>query len=126
MKVSQAYPSHQALWRALSYEAREAKATDLHQLGDLYRPRASVADPYDAASYFPPRPDHSHCNPQEEWRHDINCEYFGRHPTLLLGDQQFSFLWSQPLIALQPPPLTRNYEKNRFLGVRDLLDHLRG
>jgi hypothetical protein len=123
MKVAEAYPSQIDLWNALPPSVREAKAADRDRLGDLYRPKPSLSDPFGPQSYVPPLPDHSHC---DEWQHDLDSVDYGRRPSLLVGDRRFSFLWSQPLIALAPPPLSRGFTNRRFPSVRDLLHEIIG
>ena len=108
MKVVEAYPSQSHLWRALSPAVREAKAADRDRLGDLYRPKDSLNDPFDPQCYEPPLPDHSHCY---EWQHDIDSIDYGRRPALLVGDQKLSFLWSQPLIASSTSSAERLYQQ---------------
>jgi len=119
MRVAKAYPSHRDLWDSLPDATRLAKAADLHRLGDLYRPREPHGDPFEPASYQPPRPDHSHCR-DKHWRGDIDSEHYGRRPPLLVGDPRFSFLWSRPVVAYQPPmhPRTKKHD------LRALLDRL--
>jgi hypothetical protein len=99
MKVRQAYASHRDLWQSLPEATRTAKAADLERLGDLYRPCAD-ADPFDPASYTPPRPDHAHCH-EYGWHTDVDylSPTYHRRAPLLVGEPQYSFLWSKPLVA---------------------------
>jgi hypothetical protein len=124
MKVGQAFRSQRDIWNALPNDTREAKAADRDRLGDLYRPTSASSDPYDPGNYMPPRSDHSHCNSRAIWKKDIDDGHFGRRPALLVGEPAFSFLWNRPMISLTPPPLSRNYERNRFSGLPELLDAL--
>jgi hypothetical protein len=124
MKVRAAHASQRDLWNALPEVARLAKAADAHPLGDVFQPIGPLGDPFDVRSYVPPCPDHAHCG-NGEWHTDINhVARSGRRPALLEGDPELSFLWTRPLIGLQPPPLARDFEKNRFAGLRGFFGQL--
>jgi len=107
MKVGAAYASHRDLWNALTPAQQDAKAADINPLGDVFRPRAPLGDWFDPRSYVPPSEDHVHC-PDHYWLVDINDP---RHPPLLAGDRDFSFVWSQPVIAWRGLQLPRDYKK---------------
>jgi hypothetical protein len=117
MKVGQAFASHRDLWAALSPTERDAKVADKNPLGDVFQPRAPVGDSFDPRSYVPPGPDHSHC-PGNLWQEDIDDH---RRPPLLVGDRDFSFLWSRPLVAWPKSRIARDYERH---GISDFLDRL--
>jgi hypothetical protein len=117
MKVGQAFASHRDLWTALSPSERDAKAADKNPLGDVFQPRAPVGDWFDPQSYVPPGLDHSHCA-GNLWQEDIDDH---RRPPLLVGDREFSFLWSRPLVAWPKSRIARDYERH---DMSDFIDYL--
>ncbi len=122
MQVKQACGSHAEMWDALPEDVREAKAADLHRLGDLYRPKPSPGEPLDPASYMPPCKQHSHTD-SYAWRNDIvYAKQSLRPPSLLVGDPEQTFLWDHPLISVSfnvPRPYT-------YGSLDDFLMHLVG
>jgi hypothetical protein len=100
MRVGQTYKSHCALWHSLPEEIREAKASDMNPLGDVYRPlgREIQESPFDPAMYRKPCRNHSH---ERGWSKDIKYKAKkGIHPLLLVGDVKYSFVWNQCMITL--------------------------
>lgn len=117
IKVGQAYASHRDLWNALSPAERDAKNTHNNPVGDVFEPRAPVGDWFDAQSYLPPSSDHVHC-PDHLWLRDIDDH---RHPPLLVGDRDFSFLWNRPVVAWPKSRIARDYERH---SITEFLSHL--
>lgn len=115
MAVGNAFESHLELWLsdALTPAAKEAKAADLDAFGDLYRPMASLTDPFEPSRYRAPVEHHGHAA-NNIWHQDIDyvgCG--GRRAALLVGDSGLSFLWNKPMI-LYPrarPNLHRGQKK---------------
>ncbi len=115
MKVGEAYESHRALWASstISEEAKEAKAVHLDKFGDVYQPRRESGSPHSPMSYYRPCRDHVHCEPGD-WRQDIKYrDRYGRIPALLVGDPEFSFLWSKPIFE-SPVKLSRGQRKMKL------------
>jgi hypothetical protein len=113
MKVDEAYGSHADLWRSRSVSrvTKEAKVASRNILGDLYEPMDGGGDPHSPAAYRPPMVGHVHEH-GAYWRKDVDEVYTGgRRPSLLVGDPERSFLWSEPAIRLSwelqrtPPPM---------------------
>ena len=101
MRVRQTCESHFTLWNFLPEEVREAKATDMNPLGDIYRPLGieTQESPFDPAMYSKPCRNHSH---KHNWRKDIKyITKKGIHPLLLTGDVKYSFVWNQCIITLK-------------------------
>ncbi|WIG61408.1 MAG: hypothetical protein OJF49_004156 [Ktedonobacterales bacterium] len=103
MRVGHAFESQRNLWQWLTEhapEAAQAKRADRHQLGDVYRPQPSCKDPYDPDKYVAPCSHHVHL--QHDWyRKDIDYVGFRhRRPALLVGDPDYSFLWSEPRVRV--------------------------
>ena len=101
MRVAHAFESHRDLWlsKALTSAAREAKAADRHEFGDVYRPIPGPGNPFDPADYQAPVQNHVHAE-GGEWHKDVDrvgCA--GRRPALLVGQVGLSFLWSKPMLC---------------------------
>lgn len=102
MRVEHTFASHRDLWLWLSEHdplAAEAKAADLHRLGDLYRPNDLDGNPYDPSTYIPPRRDHVHRR-DDQWHKDIDYQAYDRRPTLLVGAPEDSYIWTGPCIRV--------------------------
>lgn len=125
MKVAQTCESQYDLWRALSPDVRSTKAVHLmgNALGDLYKPRRRLQDEerFDPNNFIPPCDDHSHMKHQE-WHKDIDYEYRGRRPSLLVGDPAHSYLWKHPRLYFEGN-IGRGQRK---LALAELLSHLSG
>jgi hypothetical protein len=110
MRVGNAFRSHADCWRspALSDSTKEAKAAHRNKFGDLFVPRGTSGDPFDPATYLPPRPGHDHadgCDCREAsarahpvWHHDVRRYRNGRPAALLAGEVQGTFLWDRPMV----------------------------
>jgi hypothetical protein len=105
MRVAYAFESHRDLWHsgALTSAAREAKAADRDQFGDVYRPKPGQGDPFAPRNYERPVKKHVHaqCGSAREWHNDIQypCGCAGRRPALLIGQVGLSVLWSKPMLC---------------------------
>ena len=102
MRISRTFGSHHELWFSDSVpeETKIAKAAHLDKFGDVYQPKTESSDPYSYEDYFPPCKVHVHCSP-DLWHKDIkyNGGYGGRSPALLIGNQELSFLWDEPVLS---------------------------
>lgn len=123
MRVAHAFESHRDLWlsEALTSAAREAKAADRDEFGDVYRPTSEGGNPFDPVNYRAPVQNHVHAKldslSRPMWHKDINdvgCA--GRRPALLVGQIGFSFLWSKPMLCYPSalPRLPRGQKKWRL------------
>ena len=100
MRVSQRFESHRELWfsDSVPVKAKQAKSANSDIFGDIYQPLSELGDPYSQESYLPPCKCHSHCEPGD-WGRDIGyLDRYGRIPSLLVGDPEYSFLWDKPTI----------------------------
>ncbi|MGA9350927.1 MAG: hypothetical protein WBW48_19280 [Anaerolineae bacterium] len=118
MRVAHAFESHRDLWlsEALTSAAREAKAADRDEFGDVYRPIPGRGDPFAPANYRAPVQNHVHAE-GPEWHKDIAyVTRAGRRPALLVGQTGLSFLWSKPMLCYSsaPPRLHRGQKKWRL------------
>jgi hypothetical protein len=126
-RVADAHESHFDLWHNLPAAVREAKSTEEHFLGDLFRPRGRVAgqNRFNPRSYFAPsRHSHRRNSCDNGWHNDINYGYADRygHPSLLVGDPYLTFLWEKPAIFFDEDHC-RNFKK--WKSVSELLPHLK-
>lgn len=122
MRVEHAYKSFFEAWNALDHSVREAKATNKHTLGDLYRLKknAHKGNEFDSNAYYKPRKKHVH---RKGWERDIEVTGAGgRRPALLVGDPRYSFIWTRPrlYLTLDHPRTQKKYWPN----INNLLDSL--
>lgn len=121
MRIGEAYASHAELVQALRESGRstivDSKASTLNPLGDLMIPARegiAAADRYSISAYLPPMIGHSHqCDDSHnQWHDDIDYrDRFGRRPSMLVGDPQFSFRWTRPIVRRSLPAPTRPYRE---------------
>jgi hypothetical protein len=122
MRVEHAFPSFFEAWNSLGHSVREAKATNKHTLGDLYRPKQNTRkdNEHEAKAYYTPHPEHVHI---DGWDADIEATGAGgRSPALLVGDPRYSFIWTRPrlYLAMDHPRTQKTYWSN----INNLLDSL--
>jgi hypothetical protein len=105
MLVERTFANHAACWEGLGRPLEKSAHT--HPFGDVYEPRPGAVDsPWSEASYEDHLP--GHCHRLEGRRNDIEVGYaMKRHPQLLVGDPDRSFLWSAPRITLTADADTR-------------------
>ncbi len=114
MRVEKACASFAELWKTLPSSAKYAKNARYHRLGDLYQPKSDLFDPYNPLNYYKPCSKHSH---KDCWEEDITYRGIkGRHPALLVGDPEMSFLWSRPMVYVEDHPRTKKWILKDFLG----------
>jgi hypothetical protein len=117
MKVGYAFKSQLSLWFSdeIPDETKQAKLSKISRFGDIYQPKSPMSDEFAPQSYIYPVENHVHCN-NNGWYNDINYKgYSGRKPALLIGDPDYSFLWSRPMIFYNDNDiLHRGQKKNNF------------
>ena len=116
MRVGETFTSQAELVDTLLRTGRQqvvdAKDSRAHPLGDLMVPRTPGAtpNPFDPGAYFPPIRGHAHSsvdNP-DQWHNDVNHRgRSGRQPAMLVGDSNFSFRWTRPMVRRSRPGETR-------------------
>lgn len=121
MRVGQAFASHAALvqhLRAMGREAVvEAKNSRHHKLGDLMIPRSPTVVGTDGEfshnGYFEPVLGHAHRQNVHDsgWHDDVDYSRRNRRPALLVGDPEFSFRWSRPLLRRRQGQAMRGHRR---------------
>lgn len=131
-RVGEAYGSPAALVQALRESGRasvvDAKDASVHPLGDLMVPRVpSVpASAYDPDTYKTPCLSHAHRQSEDDeyWKNDIHYEGRSRQqPAMLVGDPEFSFRWTRPLIRRSEP---QSFRRHRVWTLQDFLGRIEG
>lgn len=132
MRVGEAYASQAELVQALHQSGRrevvDAKDSTRHGLGDLMIPASDVVagnDRYLPAAYLPPMVGHSHRSTAEDtgWEDDVNyVGAGGGQSVMLVGDRNFSFVWTRPLVRRRRPGPTRPYRKWTLTSILDDLE----
>jgi hypothetical protein len=122
MRVEHAFESFFKAWNSLGHRVREAKATNKHVLGDLYRPKKNAHKDIelDAKAYYKPHRKHVHI---KGWCKDIEMTGAGeRSPALLAGEPRYSYIWTRPrlYLTLDHPRTQKTYWPN----LNNLLDSL--
>jgi hypothetical protein len=126
MRVGQAFESHCELWNALPDRVRAAKSMYRHHLGDLFEPKVHLKPGpeanFDPKNYKKVHPEHPH---RDSWEQDLDYrpfDRFGRCAPLLLGEQNRSFLWSEPSLAYKG---IMHQGCKKFDSLMHFLQHLR-
>lgn len=128
MKVRVAFESYSDLWYSedVPDAVKQAKLASENKHGDIFQPKSKPADnrdKYDFKRYCPPISDHVH---KDVWHKDINYEkgVCGRKAALLIGDEQYSYLWNQPQLfhSEQLNRGHRKYDLQSFLKCLYLKD----
>jgi hypothetical protein len=97
MRIEHTFSSHAECWEGL--DSPTDKSAHIHPIGDIYEPLPAAFDaPWSKENYKDHLPGHCHGPVNREY--DIERSFNGRHPRLLVGDPQRSFLWSKPQIRL--------------------------
>ncbi|TSA53402.1 MAG: hypothetical protein D4R45_05630 [Planctomycetaceae bacterium] len=123
MRIDKAFESHWSLWDELTTQVRQAKSTDTNQFGDVYRPlgRDTQENQFNACSYHQPHQSHKR---RYDWPRDINYQRNGNHrrSALLLGDEEYSFVWDKCEILFNSENIGRGH---RTVELGDFLhNHL--
>lgn len=123
-KVRDAYESHAELWKSLHLDQRKAKSATNNYLGDLYQPKSPMPSGegrFSPDHYVGPKPgDHTHAEKKKPngWQDDISYSLNGRHPALLVGDPNNTFIWTKPLINLKD---NHSRGPNKYGSLKELL-----
>jgi hypothetical protein len=97
MLVEASYVSNEAIWHALGKPV--VKSAHQNIFGDIYEPRTNTGlGPWSESNYEPHLPTHRHN--AEEREYDIERTFWNRHPRLLSGDPEHSYLWWTPSVCL--------------------------
>jgi hypothetical protein len=121
MKVKKAFASHYELWHELPNKTRAAKDVHENIHGDVFHPKDKQenSDKYAHSLYCGPCELHDHFD-SEEWHKDV--KYFSnhtrRHASLLVGDENNSFLWTQPFIVAKE----MFYGRQKTMPIDDLFN----
>jgi hypothetical protein len=120
-KIESAFDSHSDLWAGMRAVTRNAKAAHVHYLGDMFKPKSSIATAnarFAPGRYVSPHL-HTHRRRDEggwhdDWHNDI-CYHLAkkgkyRHPPLLVADPRRTFIWNKPRIYFAEDHC-RNYRK---------------
>jgi hypothetical protein len=131
MRVGEAYASQVELFQEFNRSGRaaviESKNSTKRPLGDLMIPaRETVtgADRFSPDAYHIPMLGHAHRENESDigWRDDIDyLGVGGRQAAMLVGDADFSFMWTQPIVRRRNPSHTRPY---RIWTLTSFLDDL--
>ncbi|MBC8725773.1 hypothetical protein F6X37_30770 [Paraburkholderia sp. 31.1] len=132
MRVGEAYASQAELVQAFRQSGRsevvDAKDSTRHRLGDLMIPASDMVagnDRYLPAAYLSPMVGHSHRSTAEDagWEDDVNyVGVGGGQSVMLVGDRNFSFVWTRPLVRRRRPGPTRPYRKWTLTSILDDLE----
>src|SRR5207244_9200237 len=107
-QVEFAYPSQKDLWERLPSDMKLpdvwAKKSSRHnRLGDLYEPKYPRTNSFEPNCHYPPKVGHVHHKTESDdhWRHNIEAEYYNRHPALLAGDTASTSPWPTTIIRFE-------------------------
>jgi len=135
MKVKDAYSSQKKIWDSFSSQERirNKKNSRYNKLGDIYQPKPNLKDEYKPQDYYKPISVHSHMFDifDEEknknipwWHYDIDKSYWknNKRPSMLVGNPEYSFLWSKPLILKDE---SLNYTRTKTAkSMREFLSYI--
>jgi hypothetical protein len=97
MQVEAAFGSFRELWEnsLLSASTKQAKNASKNSMGDLFPPLSMTkGNDFSFCSYKKPIEGHVHL--PEDWHNDIQKS---KCAPVLIGNPEFSFLWTKPLIV---------------------------
>ena len=120
MKVEETYISQKDIFDSLSNSIVNKKNSRYNRLGDIYQPKPDLMDQYNPEEYYEPSDGHPH-KKDCHWHGDIH--YKNKKHLMLVGNPNYSFLWSKPKISRNISTDPRNKiskSLNEFLGY--LLD----
>ncbi len=144
MKVHKAFTSQYDIWQWLTKHCAEissAKNAKTSRFGDLFEPKKSAnPKPYDWKEYHAPRNNHVHAEDGcTEWYCDIDSdekarrnkcknESYARKASMLIGDPEYSFIWSEQSIEKPKIPTNReiNGKKNNCEKCKNLTTNAQG
>ncbi len=104
MKVEKAFRSQKQIFEYFedtNPKVIKAKNTTESAFGDLYQPKPNISDEWNPINYERPILGHKHYQYSEDHRWHKDIEYKGpfRRSAPLLGDDEYSYLWSKPVIC---------------------------
>jgi len=117
MKVQDAFQSHLQIWNWLDAPARKAKNARYNPCGDVYEPKSCFDNEFNPLEYYSCTRIHVHAN-GNAWYKDINYlnPRMKKRPSLLVGNPESSYLWSQGTLCFQDtPPRTKRWHLQDFL-----------
>jgi hypothetical protein len=120
MKVGQKFDSQREIYEYLkaSPDVLAKKLATKNERGDIFEPTNFCRNPLDPDDYKNPHANHSHIA-GDKWKRDINCQYHGRHPKMLLGDEFNSYCYPNGIIFLNTAkPMTQG---NRLMSEGEFL-----
>lgn len=118
MKVDRKFDSQREIYEYLQStpDVLKQKLATKNDRGDIFEPRSSLSKHFDPDAYKKPCVNHSHIE-GDEWKRDIDCQYHGRRPKMLLGDEANSFCYPSGKIFLNTAkPMSRG---NRRMSGED-------
>jgi len=122
MQVQIAFDSFREVWETKIPMGRMKRAKDASEsiFGDIFRPRSSArTSDFSIGSYEQPTKSHRHW--PDAWHTDVQYKSrWGKHAPLLVGNPEFSFLWTLPLIYT-PRRLHRGHLRFK---IRDFVETL--
>lgn len=119
MRVKQAFESQADLVEALRQQGRQdvlaAKDSTVHQRGDIFIPERplSGSERFNPQNYLSPVANHVHSGDHDplHWHNDIHYAKMKRQePPVLVGDPEFTFVWSRPMVKRRHAIAIRDYE----------------
>ncbi len=140
VKVGEYFNSFMDLWNylqgnypnALSIKRTNVNNLDSNPLGDVYEPKSGCSNPFNPDCYYPPHVNNPHhcckkyqsqprchvnCNVKNGcWRKDITYSKSCRHPYLLTGDKDLSYVWQIPKIQLDLNCLAQLINQNKAVN----------
>lgn len=133
MRVGEAYESQADLVNEFRRSGRsstiDSKDSTQHVLGDIMIPSAESLvgeERFSPSAYKIPMLGHAHREHEGDdgWRDDIHyLGVGGRQAAMLVGDEDFSFMWTHPVIRRRNPKHSRPY---RQFSLADFLDDIEG
>ncbi len=124
MKIGSAFESYDELWSSdkLPDKVKKAKLAHRNKFGDIFQPKSKLINKnvFNPHNYRPPISGHGHKD-ESGWYKDINYIKHDRRAALLIGDEQYSFLWDKPKL-FHSPQLHRGQKK---YNLKSLLASIR-
>jgi hypothetical protein len=121
MKVDQKFDSQREIYGYLKKaipDVLKKKLATKNERGDIFEPTNSRSKQFDPDDYKNPHKNHCHIE-GDKWKRDIDCQYHGRRPGMLLGDEVNSYCYPNGKIFLNTKPMTQGNRRMRgedFLG----------